>query len=303
MTALMHNAEPLILLLNKAEGLSSFKAVKLVKRHCLISKAGHTGTLDPLATGMLPICLDQATKFCQYLSNMDKVYEVTAECGKLSSTGDREGQWIAEQEVPDIKEISILTVLQSMCGDSEQIPPMYSAIKKDGQPLYKLARKGLIVERKPRPIKIHDIKLLSWKGNRLKLRVHCGKGTYIRTLVEDIAQQLNSIAYVVKLHRLKVGPFESSKMLSWEEVQTLEPSALISHCLPVRDALSHFPIFTAAPELEKRLYFGLDTWLTAPYEIGIYRIITEDNRFIGLGSVTPTSIKPLKLLARINTSE
>ncbi len=298
----MLNKEPLILLLNKAEGVSSFKALKQVSRHCQFKKAGHTGTLDPLATGMLPICLGEATKFCQYLSDMDKTYEVTAQFGKLSSTGDREGSWIAEQAVSPISIVAIQSALESMTGDIEQVPPMYSAIKQNGQPLYKLARQGVSVERKARVVTIYKMQLLSWENNQLQLRVCCSKGTYIRTLVEDIAKQLNQLAYVETLHRVSVGPFQAGDMLAWDELQQLEAPQWQARCISVQDALSHLPIFPTSAELEKRMYFGLETWLTETHKSGIYRLITEDNRFIGLASVSSHDIKPIKLLAKIATT-
>lgn len=203
-----------IVLLDKPTGITSSKAVQEIKRLFNASKAGHTGSLDPLASGLLPICLGEATKFTRYLLEADKTYEVVATLGKQTATGDAEGDFIKEQEIVPFSRKDLEKVLDSFLGQSKQIPSMYSAIKHKGKPLYEYARAGIEIERDPRDIYIYEIDLLDLGENKFKLHVKCSKGTYIRSLVEDIAKKLDNIAYVTYLHRLEVGPLKGSEMKS-----------------------------------------------------------------------------------------
>ena len=190
-----------LLLLPKPKGITSNRALQIVKRLLNAKKAGHTGSLDPAATGMLPLCFGEATKVCAYLLDADKTYRVTAKLGRTTDTGDADGQEIATAEVPEMSRDEWLAVLHGFRGESMQVPPMYSALKKDGKRLYELARKGEVVEREPRPITIHDIELLELAGSRLVFRVSCSKGTYVRTLVEDIASRAGTVAHTASFHR------------------------------------------------------------------------------------------------------
>ena len=178
-----------LLLLNKPSGITSNRALQIVKRLLNAKKAGHTGSLDPLATGMLPLCFGEATKVCAYLLDADKTYRVTARLGSATDTADADGKEIDTAAVPDLSAADWDLILQGFVGESRQIPPMYSALKQDGKRLYELARKGEVVERAPRRIHIDEIVLLEAAGSRLVFRVSCSKGTYIRTLVEDVAKQ------------------------------------------------------------------------------------------------------------------
>ena len=210
-----------LLLLNKPLGLSSNAALQQVKRLFVAKKAGHGGSLDPLATGMLPIFFGRATKYSSCLLSADKVYEVEGQLGITTTTGDREGDPILSKPVPSFTRGQIEAVLQQFHGVIDQIPPMYSAIKHQGRRLYQLAREGVTIERKPRQITIHEIILMDLSVDRLRLRVRCSKGTYIRTLIEDIGAMLEGVgAHVTYLHRLSVGHL-SSPMLSMTMLQTL----------------------------------------------------------------------------------
>ena len=204
-----------LLLLNKPAGMTSNQALQKVKRLIRASKAGHTGTLDPAATGMLPLCFGEATKVCAYLLDADKTYRVTAKLGQATDTGDTDGKIIGTQPTPVLDHLAWQRVFENFIGDIEQVPPMYSALKKDGKRLYELARKGETIERKARKVRINSIDLLESAGTRLVFRVHCSKGTYVRSLVEDIAETVGSVAHTAKLHRESVGDFRADDMLVW----------------------------------------------------------------------------------------
>ena len=210
-----------LLILDKPKGESSNHALQTLKRLFNAAKAGHTGSLDPLATGLLPICFGEATKFSQFLLDSDKTYRVTGKLGIKTSTGDAEGEVIATHPVTDLNEASLKCVLPDFMGSIDQIPPMYSALKHQGQPLYKLAREGIEIERKARPIKIYRLELLSFNEDEFELEVACSKGTYIRSLVEDIGQALGCGAHVTALRRLQSGPFQSNQMHTLESIELL----------------------------------------------------------------------------------
>ena len=208
-----------LLLLNKPAGLTSNRALQKVKRLLRASKAGHTGSLDPAATGMLPLCFGEATKVCAYLLDADKTYRVSARLGEKTDTGDADGKVIETAAIPSMTEQDWESIVSGFVGESQQIPPMYSALKVDGKRLYELARKGQVVERKPRTIRIDELDLLECTGSRLVLRVKCAKGTYIRTLVEDIAEAAGTIAHTDSLHRESVGAFRAEDMLDLSKAE------------------------------------------------------------------------------------
>jgi tRNA pseudouridine55 synthase len=233
-----------VLLLNKPAGLSSNQALQRVKRLLNAKKAGHTGSLDPAATGMLPLCFGEATKVCAFLLNADKTYRVTAKLGVSTDTGDAEGNVTGEQDVPELSRNEWDAVLQGFMGESTQIPPMYSALKKDGKRLYELARKGETVERDPRPIRVDQIELLEFAGTRLVFRVRCSKGTYIRSMVEDIAARAGTLAHTARLHREAVGDFEAAEMMDMTAAEALVvegKEALREHLLAPDVALADMP--------------------------------------------------------------
>jgi len=248
-----------ILLLDKPKGKSSNGILQHVKHLYGASKAGHTGSLDPLATGMLPICFGEATKFSQHLLNADKTYSTIARLGQKTNTGDAEGEIIQERDIALITTANLLSVTNHFLGEIEQVPPMYSALKHQGQPLYKLARKGIEIERKPRKLTIHSIDAQILDPFRIQFKVSCSKGTYIRSLVEDIGEMLGCGAHVEELRRLTAGPFISG-MLTVEQLEEQEAEkgaqSLDEHLLPVNSAVESFNSVVLCREMADNLCQG-----------------------------------------------
>lgn len=230
-----------LVLLNKPAGITSNRALQRVKRLFGVRKAGHTGSLDPAATGMLPLCLGEATKISAFLLDSDKCYRVTARLGEARDTGDRDGQVVRTAQIPDLSRTEWEQILAQFQGETEQIPPMYSALKRDGRRLYELARQGETVEREPRRIRIDGIALSEVAGPRVVFRVRCSKGTYIRSLVEDIARLAGTIAYTEHLHREWVDPFAERAMVglaALERQAADAPDGLGAHLLAPDIALA-----------------------------------------------------------------
>ena len=217
-----------VVLLDKASGGSSNHFLQQVKRLFDASKAGHTGSLDPLASGLLPICFGQGTKVAQFLLNDDKRYSVCAKLGQISNTGDSEGKVINFGPTQGIDDNSIRNILTNFIGNINQVPPMYSALKRNGIPLYKLARKGIEIERSPRPVIIHEINFLGFDDKVVSLDIFCSKGTYIRTLVEDIGKSLGCGAHVVELRRTGFAHFDLSESKTYEQLSKLKEQNLES---------------------------------------------------------------------------
>ena len=215
-----------VLLLDKASGYSSNSALQDVKRLFDANKAGHTGSLDPLASGLLPICLGQATKVAQFLLNGDKRYFVRGKLGQISDTGDSDGQVVDFGSTKGVNEQAIKNVLLDFAGSINQVPPMYSALKRNGTPLYKLARKGIEVEREARPVTIHEIKFKGFEEEILSLEVSCSKGTYIRTLIEDIGESLGCGGHVIELRRIGFTHFDIPQARTFEELVELKNKGL-----------------------------------------------------------------------------
>ena len=233
-----------ILLLDKVGGVSSNGALQMAKKMFAAAKAGHTGSLDPLATGMLPICFGEATKFSQFLLESDKSYRVTAKLGVTTETGDADGEVVKTTPVT-ASAAEIEAALMSFVGDIEQIPSMYSAIKHEGVPLYKLAREGKTVERKPRAVTIFDIRILRIEGDELEFEVDCSKGTYVRSLVEDTGEKLGCGGHVTVLRRLSAGPYPAEKMLTLEELGNIKAEggfeAIDELLLPLSTSVADWP--------------------------------------------------------------
>lgn len=294
-----------ILLLDKSLGASSNRVLQDTRFLYQAAKAGHTGSLDPLASGMLPVCFGEATKVSAFLLDADKCYATTAQLGAMSETGDAEGALFDQKPVPDFTEAEIETVLEQFRGPVQQIPPMYSALKKDGQPLYKLARQGVEVERKSRPVTIHKLTLTGRTADTLSLEVRCSKGTYIRTLVEDIGKALECGAYVSMLRRTEVSPFNDLPM---HTLDTLRDSfeqgglaALDEYLLPLDRALPHLPMLTVTDGDLGRLRQGqklsLSSFFEEDAELGMIRVYSATGVFAGLCEVTESALKPKRLLA------
>lgn len=227
-----------VLLLDKPQGLSSNDALQKVKRIFHANKAGHTGALDPLATGMLPICLGEATKFSQYLLDADKRYRVIARLGQRTDTSDADGQIISERPLT-FNQAQLDEALESFRGETQQVPSMYSALKYQGRPLYEYARQGLEVPREARAIIVHELQFIRWQDNELELEIHCSKGTYIRTIIDDLGEKLGCGAHVIMLRRLQVARYPIEKMITLEDLFELqgEPGDLTPEAQARLDAL------------------------------------------------------------------
>jgi len=278
-----------LLLLNKPAGLTSNQALQRVKRLLNAKKAGHTGSLDPAATGMLPLCFGEATKVCAFLLDADKTYRVTARLGIATDTGDADGAEIATADVPELAADEWRGILESFLGESRQVPPMYSALKKDGKRLYELARKGETVEREPRPIRIDEISLLEIAGTRLVFWVHCSKGTYVRTLVEDIAKKAGTVAHTARLHRESVGDFRADDMLDLaglEEVAASGSEGLKDRLLPPDTALESLAAVELDDGASDRFIVGQANSVSAPATAGLVRVYGSANEFLGVGDLS-----------------
>jgi tRNA pseudouridine55 synthase len=278
-----------LLLLNKPAGLSSNQALQQVKRLLRAKKAGHTGSLDPAATGMLPLCFGEATKVCAYLLDADKTYRVTAKLGTATDSGDATGNETAQAEVPALSHEEWNEVLQGFQGDSLQVPPMYSALKKDGKRLYELARKGEVVEREPRPIRIDEIELLEAAGTRLVFRVRCSKGTYIRSLVEDIAKTAGTVGHTARLHRENVGDFRAEDMLDMKGAEAAAaegPEPLRAQLLPPDRALARMPEYGLENALAEKFCGGQAVPGSESGQSGLARVYGENREFLGVGELS-----------------
>jgi tRNA pseudouridine55 synthase len=276
-----------LLLLNKPPGMTSNRALQTVRRLLNARKAGHTGSLDPSATGMLPLCFGEATKVCAFLLDADKTYRVTARLGTATDTGDADGsETIATAEVPDLSFDEWNDVLQGVLGESMQVPPMYSALKKDGKRLYELARQGEVVEREPRKIRIDEICLLEAAGSRLVFRVTCSKGTYVRTLVEDIAKKAGTVAHTVRLHRESVGDFRAEDMLDLVSLEARindDRAAVRASLLEPDVALTRYPAIEVELSEGERFSGGQAVQVAAQGMTGLARVYEAGGRFLGVG--------------------
>jgi tRNA pseudouridine55 synthase len=274
-----------ILLLDKPLGVSSNHALQSIKKTLYADKAGHTGSLDPLASGMLPICLGAATRYAQYLLNADKCYKAQIRLGQTTTTGDREGKIVAETPLPLLGEKEVAAVLKTFLGPQQQCPPMYSALKHQGKRLYELARQGIEVERPLREIEIHSIKLLAYDITTLTIEVHCSKGTYIRTLAEDIGKKLECGAHLAALHRLSVAGFNSDTMLTLDQLQELSTqkgvSVLEKYVLPMDKALTHYPSLMLSEWWLTLLKYG-KSFVSSEIPPGLKRLYAYDGQFKGL---------------------
>lgn len=277
-----------IFLLDKPKGITSNAALQAVKAMFFVQKAGHTGSLDPLATGMLPICFGEATKFSQYLLNADKTYEVIAKLGERTDTCDSEGTVIETKPVNISKE-QILKVLPQFRGETMQIPSMFSALKHKGEPLYKLARQGIEIEREARPIMIYKLELLDLTDDRFTLTVHCSKGTYVRNLVDDIGQVLGCGAHVVELRRLGVAGFTTNQMITMEQLESFKKAEAFAQMdallLPMSSALDHLPVITLSEVAAFQLMQGNPVQVFKAPAHGFVRLHNHLEKFIGIGEM------------------
>ncbi|HLW73782.1 MAG TPA: tRNA pseudouridine(55) synthase TruB [Gammaproteobacteria bacterium] len=275
-----------VLLLDKPVGLTSNDALQRVKRLFAANKAGHTGSLDPLASGMLPVCFGEATKVSGFLLDADKYYVVTCRLGERTATADAEGEVVETKPVPALDEATLSRALAKFRGEILQVPPMYSALRHQGQRLYDLAREGVEVPREPRPVTIHELILKGWSTDSLTLEVRCSKGTYIRTLVEDVAAALGTCGHVTILRRLAVGPFTlEAAMVSLAELEALGTGATLDRLLlPVDSALRHWPEARLSGDAAWYFTKGQPVFVAGAPTAGQLRVYADD-RFLGVGEI------------------
>lgn len=302
-----------ILLLDKPDGLTSNDALQRVKRLYGAAKAGHTGSLDPIATGVLPICFGEATKFSQFLLNSDKRYLTEIRLGVRTDSSDSEGEVVEEKPVPELTLEDIEEALEPFRGEIDQIPSMFSAIKHQGQPLYKLARQGIEVEREARRITVFEIRVDAFEGDRLTLFIHCSKGTYVRTIADDLGQALGCGAHVTALRRVSVGPFDIEDTHTLPALEAVRDGgghrALDALLKPLETAVSQWPEVLVPESSTWFMHKGQPVQIAhAPTE-GQVRLMErmpgaepgapEQRRFFGVGEVLDDGrIAPRRLLAR-----
>jgi tRNA pseudouridine55 synthase len=281
-----------VVLLDKPVGISSNRALQRVRGIFQARKGGHTGSLDPFATGMLPICLGEASKTAAFMLEAGKKYRATAKLGEATTTGDIEGEVIQTCPVPEIDTGKLKQTLQEFVGAIEQVPPMYSALKHEGKPLYEYARAGIEIERPARPVTIHAIRLVGWQSPELSFEVHCSKGTYIRTLAEDIAKELDSCAHLVQLRRTSVEPFESLPMVSLEQLQEAkELGGLENFLLPVDVGLNDWPrVNLDADQHIKFMHGNHFPFSVEGGSVGKVRVYGPDGNLLGLADLSAINI-------------
>ncbi|MBU4684804.1 tRNA pseudouridine(55) synthase TruB [Cedecea davisae] len=284
-----------VLLLDKPQGLSSNDALQKVKRLYNANRAGHTGALDPLATGMLPICLGEATKFSQYLLDSDKRYRVIARLGQRTDTSDADGTVVEERPVT-FSEQALADALESFRGETQQIPSMYSALKYQGKPLYEYARQGIEVPRESRAIVVYELLFIRHEGNELELEVHCSKGTYIRTIIDDLGEKLGCGAHVTFLRRLAVSKYPVERMVTLEQLnelieqahrQDIAPSELLDPLLmPMDSPASDFPVVNLLSEVAVYFKNGQPVRVNGVPAEGLVRVTEgEEHKFIGMAEI------------------
>ena len=290
-----------ILLLDKPEGLTSNEALQTVKRLYKARKAGHTGSLDPLASGLLPICFGEATKISGFLLDADKHYRVRCKLGEKTTTADAEGEVIETRPVEGIDAARLEAALEAFRGSIQQVPPMYSAVKHQGQRLYKLAREGVEVEREPRTVVIHALALLSFEPPFFDLDVRCSKGTYVRTLAEDIGDALGCGAHVTALRRLGVGPYDDQGMVTLDELKSLAEEgfeALDARLLPIESALAQWPEVQLNEDATYYLRQGQAVLVPRAPTSGWVRLYAAGGSFLGMGQILDDGrVAPKRLMS------
>ena len=291
-----------VLLLDKPQGMTSNDALQKVKRLFNAKKAGHTGALDPLATGMLPICFGEATKFSQYLLDSDKRYQVIAKLGERTDTSDADGQIICSKPV-NITQSQIDEALTHFRGDILQVPTMFSALKHQGKPLYEYARQGIVIEREARPITVYENQFIQFDvtNHELTLEIHCSKGTYIRTIIDDLGELLGCGAHVIYLRRLQVSNYPIKKMVTLDALQNLADKDEL--LMPVDSPMNEYPKVILSEQQGKNILLGrtieIDTTINevnVSTKENLVRIY-QDQRFIGAGIQTNNKLSPKRLIS------
>lgn len=271
-----------VLLLDKPLGFSSNQALQKVKWLFQAAKAGHTGTLDPLATGLLPICLGEATKFAQYITDADKTYVATMKLGVMTKTGDAEGEVLTTAPV-NVNQIQFEQICRQFVGNISQMPPMYSALKYEGKALYEYAREGVDIERQARLIEIKHISVDEFSNDVARITVSCSKGTYIRTLAEDIGAKLGCGAHLIGLRRIETSGFDIAQAVTIEQLEALTIEARDALLMPVDAGISNLPCVMLGADAAYFLKQGQAVWQAGRISKGELRIYDENNQFIGLG--------------------
>ena len=299
-----------VLLIDKPQGMTSQQVVSKVK-YLLKSdvhdskKAGHTGTLDPMATGLLPICLGEATKFSHYQLDAIKSYHAIIKLGEQTDTGDAEGEIIATSPVPHVTQAMLQSVTEQFLGEIMQVPPMYSALKKDGKKLYELAREGIEVERAARPLTIYELSLTPLSDQQLQLTVTCSKGTYVRVLAEDIAKALGTLGHLTALRRIRTGDFEIANAITLADFAALDVAARFDKLLAVDACVHSLPSLVLDDSQSKRIRQGqrLNVKATMLNQHLIltanqtFRLFDDQQQFLGTGLLEPNGrLQPLKLV-------
>jgi tRNA pseudouridine55 synthase len=284
-----------VLLLDKPTGLTSNTAVQRVRHLLCAHKAGHTGSLDPLASGVLPICLGEATKLAGYLLDTDKRYRTTIRLGTATDSADATGQVIFTAPIPPLDSGLLESVLDGFRGTIDQIPPMYSALKQRGVRLYELARRGIEVERQSRRLDIHELRLVGFTDETLELDVHCSKGTYIRVLAEDIGRALGCGAHVETLRRTAVGPWTLSQAHPFDALEALTPSERLSRIVPMDRLVPDLPIIDCDDTVRMRLQHGQPVPAPGDLPDGPVRLYDTAAVFFGIGSVVEGTLAPRRM--------
>jgi len=294
-----------ILVLNKPQGITSNRALQQAKRLFDAAKAGHTGSLDPLATGVLPVCFGEATKFSQFLLDADKGYKATFTLGEVTDSCDSDGEIIQTRDASAVTQDDVLRALAAFTGEIEQVPPMYSALKHQGQPLHKLARKGVEVERKARRVMVSRFELLAFTpGERAtaEVVVHCSKGTYIRSLALDVGEQLGCGGHVSVLHRTAAGPFNEEAAVTLEALQAVlddgqSEATLDRFLLPTDAAVAHLPRVDFSMADSQQLLHGQAAMARGDVTPGTVRLYDADDEFFGVGdALADGRVKPRRLV-------
>jgi len=285
-----------ILLLDKPLGFSSNQALQKIKWLLQAAKAGHTGTLDPLATGLLPLCFGEATKFAHYLTDADKTYVATVKLGMTTTTGDAEGEVLSLKPV-NVTQLQLEHACQQFVGEISQVPPMYSALKHEGKALYEYARAGVEIERKARNVIIHSISLDSLLDDVATITVTCSKGTYIRTLAEDIGNLLGCGAHLIGLRRIATAGYQITQTITLAQFEAWSPEARLAALQPSDSAVLHLPAVTLDADSTFYLQQGQSVWRSGVIPQGLLRLYSEQGAFLGLGELQDDGkIAPKRLI-------
>lgn len=288
-----------VLLLDKPAGISSNQALQQAKRLFQAAKAGHTGNLDPLATGLLPICFGEATKFSNFLLDAEKTYHAVVKLGTTTTTGDAEGEVLSTSQVK-VTDAQVRNVLEGLTGEISQMPPMYSALKHQGRPLYEYARAGVAIERKTRNVTIYSIRLQDFRQDELEIIVHCSKGTYIRTLAEDIGAALDCGAHLVFLRRLTTGHFSLEHAWTLEQLEAMAMEERDRCLLDVDASISNLPKVSLDETTAYYLMQGQGVWKSGIIPAGLFRLYGPQGNFLGIGELADDGKISPKRLVQLN---